>query len=401
MGQIKTGHMKYFVSLGGVRGIFAILIAIYHASWISNINSSDLLTNGTLMVDIFFVLSGFLMFRLYDGHLNSGGDGRNFIKRRFARVYPLQFFMLLVLFLYALARLVAQWVGVATYDVGEILPFEHGATETIQSFLSNLTLTQSMGFHDHLSYNMPSWSVSVEFWTYFVFLGVMLWARPKKAWHFSVIAILIGINYYVLSTLKPDINFHYDLGFWRCLGGFFTGVLVAYCYRKTLPFYTKLKQKTKAKAFVAFATIFEIFLLSLMGGFMIYFPGKAQFFIAPIAFVFVFGFAFDMGLISRVLAMKPFWYLAKISYSIYMVHFIISLAFSIGIELFFPRLFGPLWNATKISGDLLLIPYLGLVLLISHFTYKYVEMPGRRAILKYDFQGHLRSIFSKLKPSKT
>ena len=355
------------------------MIAVYHTMWMSHANSSDLLTNGPVLVDIFFVFSGFLMFTLYDGRLNSGADGKAFIKRRIARIYPIHFVMLLVAFLYAFARLVAHWVGLATVSPGEILPFEAGATETLQSFISNLTLTQSMGLHDHLSYNMPSWTVSVEFWTYFVFLGMMLWARPKKAWHFMVIAALIGVNYFVLSRLKPDMDFHYDLGFWRCLGGFFTGVLVAYVYRLALPKFKKLQLSNRL------ATLIEAVVLAILVGFVIYLPGKAQFFIAPVAFIFVLGFSFDMGSISKFMGTRTLRYLGKISYSIYMVHILISLCFSIVAEMVLPRLFGPLWNATQFAGDLMLVPYLALVIITSHFTFKYVEMPGRKAILAYDF----------------
>lgn len=387
-----NGKPQYFAALDGFRGVLALMIAVYHTMWMSHANSSDLLTNGPVLVDIFFVFSGFLMFTLYDGRLNTGSQGRAFIKRRIARIYPIHFVMLLVSFLYAFARLAAHWVGLATVTPGEILPFEPGANETLQSFISNLTLTQSMGLHTHLSYNMPSWTVSVEFWTYFVFLGMMFWLRPKKVWHFMVIAVLIGLNYFVLSRLKPDMDFHYDLGFWRCLGGFFTGVLVAYVYRLVLPKYRKMQLSNWL------ATLIELVVLSILVGFVIYFPGKAQFFIAPVAFIFVLGFAFDMGGVSRFMGRPILRYLGKISYSIYMVHILISLCFLIAAEMVLPRLFGPLWNATQMPGDLILIPYLALVIITSHFTFKYIEMPGRKAILAYDFGAKLK--WFKFRPTK-
>jgi len=377
---------QYFAALDGFRGVLALMIAVYHTMWMSHINSTTLYTNGPVLVDLFFVFSGFLMFTLYDGHINTGAQGRAFIKRRFARIYPIHFIMLLIAFLYAFARLVAHWVGLATVTPGEILPFEPGATETWQSFLSNLTLTQSMGLHDHLSYNMPSWTVSVEFWTYFVFLGVMLWARPKKAWHFGLIAAAIALNYYILSRLKPDMNFHYDLGFWRCLGGFFTGVLVAYAYRIILPKY----EKTKIPRWLA--TFIELIALSTLIIFVIYFPGKAQFFIAPVAFIFVLGFSFDMGGISKFMGTRPLRYLGRISYSVYMVHILISLCFSITAEIVLPRVLGSEWNVTQIPGDIMLIPYLIVVLICAHLSYKYIEMPGRRAILAYDFSAKLKRL---------
>jgi len=396
MGQ-STSNTKphYFVALDGFRGILAVMIAIYHTMWMTHLNSSAFFTNGPVLVDMFFVFSGFLMFTLYDGKIENGAQSREFIKRRIARIYPLHFFMLMVALLYAFARILAHLVGIASYDAGEVLPFQAGASETLGSFFSNLTMTHSMGLHNSLSYNMPSWTVSVEFWAYFVFVGMLLWLRPTKGWHFGLLALLIGANYYALSLVKPDINFNYDLGFFRCLGGFFTGVVTAYLYRRAQPKFNTLKTKLAAKKFFVISSLFEFIVLSIMTGFVIYFPGKWQFFVGPVACLFVLGFAFDSGIISRILARKPFRYLAKISYSVYMVHILVSLFFSIFAEKIMPKLGGDLWNASQFPGDLLLIPYLFFVLVFAHLTFKFVEMPGRRAILAYDFTARLRRLFSR------
>jgi peptidoglycan/LPS O-acetylase OafA/YrhL len=157
----------------------------------------------------------------------------------------------------------------------------------------------------------------------------------------------------------------------------------------------KLEQKSAARPFLIGATLFEVVVLSIMTGFVVYFPGKAQFFIAPVALIFVLGFSFDTGLISRLMSTKPMRYIAKISYSIYMVHVLIAIMFAIFAEKILPALFGPLWNATYFPGDLLLLPYLALVLVCAHFTYKYVEMPGRNAIIAYDFETKFRKIFRR------
>lgn len=381
MDKSQRAKPPYFAALDGFRGLLAILVAIYHTMWMSHINSSALLSNGPVLIDLFFVFSGFLMFTLYQRGFENGASAKTFLKRRFARVYPLHFFMLMVALLYALARVLAHWFGFATYRPGEILPFQAGANDTLFSFFTNLTLTHSMGLHDDLSYNMPSWTVSVEFFAYFVFAAMMLWARPRKPWHFGLIAGLVAINYAVLSRLKPDMNFHYDLGFWRCLGGFFTGILVAESYRILRPKWEAYSARNTAKTRRILGTQFEGLALLALVGFVVFCPGKAQFFIAPIAFVFVLGFAFDAGVISRFLSRPVFGYLAKISYSVYMVHVVISLCFAVVAENIFPLVFGPDWNASHFGGDLLLVPYLAIVLGLSHFTYHFVEVPGRKALM--------------------
>ncbi len=375
----------YFAALDGFRGVLALMVAMYHTMWTSHVNNTAFFSNGPVLIDLFFVFSGFLMFTLYREGINSIAQSRTFIKRRIARLYPIHFVMLMIALLYAFARVLAHIFGFATLTPGEILPFQAGAPETWQSFLANLTLTQAMGVFDHLSFNMPSWTVSVEFWAYFVFAGMMLWARPKKLWHFSMIAIFIGMNYYSLSRLKPNMDFHYDLGFWRCLGGFFTGVLVAASYKWICDKKWALNG--------SIAHIFEAVALALMIGFVIYFPGKWQFFIAPVAFVFVLAFAFDAGFVSKIMSAKPLLWLGRISYSVYMVHILFSLILAIIAEKVFPHIFGVNWNQTGIGGDLLLIPYVLLVILAAGLSYRFIEIPGRKAIMAYDFGKYLRTLF--------
>lgn len=393
---------KHFGALDGFRGLLAILVAVYHTDWGNRVNDWALFQNGQTLLDLFFVFSGFLMFTLYDGRLNSIDDSRKFIKRRFARLYPLHFFMLLVALLYSVARVLAHTSGFADLDPGEILPFQAGADENMGSFLANLFMVHSMGVTDSLSFNMPSWTISVEFFTYFAFVGLMLWARPTKNWHFALISVAVGINYYVLSLIKPNIDFHYDLGFWRCMGGFFTGLLGAYLYRTIRPSYDRLLAKPVAKTggYKVVALLLEIALIIMMFSFVMNFTGKAQFMIAPVALVFVLGFAFDLGLISKFLSLPVFQYIAKISYSIYMVHILFALFFGIFAHHVLPMFVGDAWNDSKIWGDLMLLPYIITVVVASHFTFKYVEVPGGKAIRDYEVRVKIGKILPFLASNK-
>lgn len=382
---------EYFGALDGFRGALAILIAIYHTIWLTHFNASALLNNGPVLVDLFFVFSGFLMFGLYRGTLQSAGEAKTFIRKRLARIYPLHFFMLMMFTVYACLRIISHLVGVSVHEDDEILPFMDGAAETVGSFLSNLTLTQSMGLHDSLSYNPPAWTVSVEFWAYFVFLGMMMWAPPKRAWHFGLIAVMVAALYGWLSTQKPDMDFHYDLGFWRCLAGFYTGVLTAWLY-------TKIKPRLWAMAAGGRdvrSTTLEVFTLIVLYCFVIYCPGKLQFFLAPVAILFVLTFAIGGGYVSKLMTTRPALYIGKISYSIYMVHVLISIFFGVFAERIMPGLAGPDWNATMMGGNLLLIPYLAVVIIVSHFTYHYVERPGQRAIMAWRAPAWLVRLFKR------
>jgi len=384
----KAPARDFFGALDGFRGALALLIAVYHTIWLTHINTSEFFNNGQVLVDLFFVFSGFLMFLLYSGKLNTSRQGFDFIKRRIARIYPLHFFMLMLFVAFQAMRVVSHKIGLSVVEPGEIMPFTPQAPETLASFLANLTLTQSLGLFDSLSYNPPAWTVSVEFYTYFVFLGMMAFFPPKTRLHFGIIAILIGTLYFRLSQLKPNMDFHYDYGFWRCLAGFYAGVLSAWIYRG---FKRKIDTVKSRMPF----HILEVFTLVVIYLFIVNFTGRLQFMFAPLAVLFVITFAIGRGGISDFMSRKTMLYLGKISYSIYLVHVLISIGFSVVAERILPGVFGANWNASGYGGDLLLLPYLGVVIFVSHFTYKYVERPGQKAILSYRGSNRVRSWIGK------
>lgn len=371
------GHSEYFAALDGFRGLLALFVAIYHTIWFSHINSLTFFNNGAVIIDLFFALSGFLMFRIYDGKLNDGAGAKDFMKRRFARLYPLHFFMLVIFVAFAVLRLAAHKAGIATHEVGEILPFTAGAQDGWGSLLSHLTLTHAMGVNDSLTFNPPSWTISAEFFTYFVFVAVMLWARPKKLMHFIGLGVIVAVIYAVLSRIKPSMDITYDYAFFRCVAGFFTGVIAAKTYGWLKPKVETLKAKQQTLPF----SIAEALVLIISTLFVIYCGGKLQFLVAPLLLAFMVIYGFDGGMLSKFMSAKPFRYLAKISYSTYMTHVIISIAFSI----FGSKVLGavwPAWNADW-GGDMFLAVYLCAVIGVSHLTYHFVEVPGGRFIRNY------------------
>ncbi len=371
----------HFGALDGFRGVLALAVAVFHTGWASNINSTTFFKNGPVILDLFFVFSGFLMFFLYGQRLNTPKDATSFLKRRFARLYPLHIFMAFVFLLFAAARLFAHKTGISVLEEGEILPFQPGSSENFFSFLTHLTLTNSMGLTDSLTFNPPAWTVSVEFFAYFVFLVMFMYKRPTRTWHFGMIALGVAGIYWGLSLVKPNMDITYDLGFFRCLAGFFTGVLTAWSFLKIKAHAKSVKPARNTLLNAAMPTVLEVFSLGLLVCFVIYMPGKLQFFIAPVAFTFALVFAFDGGLISRIMSVRPLLYLAKISYSVYLVHTIFAITINILVERALPQdLITMPW-----FGDFLLLPYLLAVIGASHLTQRYIEVPGQRWVQNTNF----------------
>ena len=272
-------------------------------------------------------------------------------------------------------RLWAHKVGLATHEAGEVLPFSPAAADNWWSAFTNLTLTHSMGLNDSLSFNAPSWTISVEFFAYFVFAAMMLWAPPKKLWHFGLMALGVAGAYTSLYFLKPNMDITYDYGFLRCLGGFFTGVLGAWAFAKVNAHQEARPKPMKIKT----ASALEVGYLAVCSVFIYFSGGILQFFAAPLIFGFVVLFALDGGYVSKFMGLPVFRYLAKISYSVYMNHFFLAIIFGvIGTRLFPGIVSGG--EGAGLAGDLYLIPYLAVVIVMSHLTYHYIEVPGGKWI---------------------
>jgi peptidoglycan/LPS O-acetylase OafA/YrhL len=145
--------------LTGIRGVAALFVAVYH---LNGFNAppqlqvpglaSVVLDHGYLAVDLFFVLSGYVMALSY-GEMVRVWNTRNYLRfliRRVARVYPL--FALITLFI---ALMLFTGVSHETIpDAGSALGW-------------NLLMLQGWGFAT--SIDGPSWSISTEWGAYLVF----------------------------------------------------------------------------------------------------------------------------------------------------------------------------------------------------------------------------------------
>ena len=88
------------------RGIFALIIVLHHLKIETFIQKSNLIINGGLVVDFFFVLSGFVISLNYIDKINSKSDLINFQKKRFLRLYPLHILTLFVFILIEVIKLI-------------------------------------------------------------------------------------------------------------------------------------------------------------------------------------------------------------------------------------------------------------------------------------------------------
>ncbi|MFL5337706.1 MAG: acyltransferase family protein, partial [Geminicoccaceae bacterium] len=179
------------LALTSIRGIAAWWVVLFHlrlllAPWLPSA-AIALLDQGNLAVDLFFVLSGFVIALNYGDRLASGratptrADIADFLFRRFARIYPLHLLILLGFAAYFGAAILLGSATVAEQDPGY--------------FLASLFLVQNWGFLHALKWNVPAWSISTEACAYLLFPLLLRFAAPARrpSWLLAASAILIGL----------------------------------------------------------------------------------------------------------------------------------------------------------------------------------------------------------------
>jgi peptidoglycan/LPS O-acetylase OafA/YrhL len=377
---------SHVLPLDSLRGIAAVSVVIHHVilmppflaafpqhAWID----CSFFHSGWLLVDFFFVLSGVVMSLGYVKPDAGIFSLREFMVRRLARVYPLHIVMLLAILLFRFVRL-----GLVTAGVMAATSFAFEVNNGYSFFL-NVLLLHSLGFLNYLGWNAPSWSISVEFYTYLIFGLALLLAhrlRLKGSFYWISIGLSVGCWLIIVVVLgKQSLELQNDFGLLRCIVSFFLGVL-------TVKLVSGLPQKIGSglQGGIQFcALVMAIAHVSLVEAY----PWIS--FFAPLTFAIFLGsiLAFpDAAVMPRILAIKPLVWLGQRSYSVYMVH-----AFVVLFDEYFVRALGPRPIAGLdsicfgLAATLNLLAVLAAVILMSNVTYRYVELPGGR-LLKHIFR---------------
>jgi peptidoglycan/LPS O-acetylase OafA/YrhL len=180
---------------------------------------------GFLGVDLFFCLSGFVLCHRYLSRLGAGFSRREigtFLWLRLARIYPVHLFMLGVLSL-----LIVWWsrYGSSGADFSQL---------SVNSFFENVILVHAW-FNQPLSWNIPAWSISMEWAAYllFPFLALFLTRLMRtRGWVGSVTLIwillavaisLVGIGRWNIAAVGDGF---FGVGALRILTGFVSGCIL-------------------------------------------------------------------------------------------------------------------------------------------------------------------------------
>jgi len=357
-------------SLTGLRGLAALYVVVFH--YFFGLPSSNAITtfmaHGYLAVDLFFVLSGFVMALNY-AHLFAGGPSagayRTFLGRRLARIYPLY-----------LAATVAGFILV----VAGGLRYPH--IPLVPALAANVLAVQTWGFVP--SFDQPAWSISAEWAAYLLFpilLIPTLFRKPGTAWISAAVCVATLAALCLLPQAlvagqhgaDAPLDFHLPwlaLPVARCVPEFVLGLLA---YRLAMTSTGRVLGSNRW--IVPCIALLTLALLTLL---------RTDFAVILLFVVITTGLVDSRAKcwqsaphqIGRLLASAPANVLGKLSYSVYLTHELLAAAlnwFSTTVRVHAPDIarqenFGV---AIGLALTLLTFP-------IAYAAYKTIELPGRR-----------------------
>jgi peptidoglycan/LPS O-acetylase OafA/YrhL len=185
--KISKPHLK---SLTGLRFFAAIYVVLFHhgGNSLSGLpeSISKFFRYGYVSVSLFFILSGFILAYTYlDNKNESSIDIPRFWLARFARIYPLYLFALIVSAPAFISKL-----------------SELGAVRSFFTGISSLTLLQAWTPWTVGIWNTPTWAVSVEVFCYLIFPFAAIWINKLNTRNIMFLASSL----WILSLVFPIAN---------------------------------------------------------------------------------------------------------------------------------------------------------------------------------------------------
>lgn len=244
-GSENLTHPQYRADIDGLRAIAVLSVVSFHAFplWARG---------GFIGVDIFFVISGFLISTIIFGSLERNSFSfSNFYGRRIKRIFPALLLVLITSYAFG-------WFALLTDEYKQL--GEHIAGGA--GFISNFILSSESGYFDNAAETKPLlhlWSLGIEEQFYIIW-PLLLWFAWKRRWNFLTITIVVGAISFSLNILGMQISavtvfYSPQTRFWELLIG--SGLAYIALYNQNI--FAELKHKLdKWPRLIGYASMAEI-----------------------------------------------------------------------------------------------------------------------------------------------
>lgn len=350
---------KYIYSIDYLRGFMALLIMIYHySSWSHFIefNASHILTRVALYgVSIFFIISGFSLTLVYYNKFKTITFRALliYIQKRFARIYPLFWFVVIFSILIGYKQL-----------------------PNIDNLVVQLTITFQL-FNGYSGFTPGAWSIGIEI-IFYLLLPFILYFINKMPKYSMIILSLLLLSTLYYSSFHLHINntnseyfqknyFHdYAYGFFNHFYFFIFGILIGLLYIKKNKLF---KVNIYLLSFFILITIFIFIFYPIQGasGYLIYETNRVIFTLLSFL-IFILFVSYSLYNNNKINILKK---LGDISYTIYLTH---PITYFI-LQKYFFDILGIHKPLIQIIISIL------LAILFSLLIYKLYEIPAKRKLL--------------------
>ncbi len=337
------------VALTGIRAFGAWWVVLYHTAYILPTAPTVLYRFarlGYLGVDLFFVLSGFIISYNYwqNFAVFSRRTYRGFLWTRLARLYPVHLFALIVSALLL--------IGVRATGRVSIKDF---STWTAGNFVANALLVHAWRFHYVESWNNASWSVSCEWFAYLVFPALVLLKLQKLPWPlaFTSAALFpaIAAAFIQARYLPPFILLI------KVLCEFTAGCLIFHVY-------TRRNELAHSRRVLRCGVVAALGSVPILVWEV---PHVAPDWLAMSFPLVILAVAESSGVFERVVGSRAAVYWGRVSYSLYMTH---------NVTLWLLKALLPVHQSD--SRIPLFFVYMASVSAVAIATYHLVEEPCRK-----------------------
>ena len=350
-----TAQRTYHPALDGLRGVASLLVVFYHNFEFIN----RYFFFGWIGLDIFFVLSGFLITSILLSTVEQPGYLKKFYVRRMLRIFPLYYATLIVVLL-ILPRIPALPVRLDYYVEHQVWLWTY-----LQNWIYIFQPATDQNALTHL------WSLAVEEQFYLLWpLVIAVLPRPKFLLLFiaGLLLVTVGLRTWLWLNQVEGLSYFSLYTFTR-IDGICIGCMVAILHRLR----PGILQRNTAVVVLAFAAV----------NFLFYFVNRAYNNSFPyLAMVGYTTLAMLIGLLvsdiasgqpsvfRRVLSIRPLRFLGRISYGCYIIHWPLYLLTAPALESWIQQQLPWMPQYYASSAIITILSYF-----LGYLSFRYFETP--------------------------